>query len=265
MRNRWAFAAAAAATALGVMTASPNEANAQMMATVNRVTAFPQGTIGGALLGIEAVVLIEGAAGLHNPWIMLGTGLAGGIGGGIGGYFLDSALDGDATMPATIPSQGMTMISTGFLIVGLGLVIPTAIVFTGATMYRPPVSANTDESDDAAGNSAPLEESGGSNGGGAGSSTTPAAGGGTNSSTPPASGGTSSLHHTPRNARIARHGSHLNFPTRVGLGQFAVGRTGITLGIPTVGSFSSVSLEERRQFNVAPQSEWRLTLLNGTF
>jgi hypothetical protein len=253
-----------------------------MMTTVNRVTAFPQGTIGGALLGLEAVVLIEGAAGLHNPWIMLGTGIAGGIGGGIGGYFLDSALDGDPTMPATIPPQGMTMISSGFLIVGLGLVIPTAIVFTGATMYRPPETSTT-ETDDSAGNSTALEESGGpanaagatAPAGGAGTASPPAstgsggaggAGGAGGTTGTGASGGTSSLQHG-RSTAHSRVAHRMTLPTipHFGIGQFAVGRTGVSLGIPTVGSYSSVSLEERRQYNVAPQSEWRINVLNGTF
>ncbi len=270
MRNRWVFAAAATATALGVLTASPNEASAQMMTTLNRVTAFPQGTIGGGLMGLELVVLIEGAAGLHNPWIMLGTGLAGAVGGTVGGYFMDQALDGDATMPATIPPQGLTMVSSGFLIVGLGLIIPTAIVFTGATMYRPPASTTT-ETDDAAGSSQPLEESGGPSTG-SGSSSPPADGapagttggtgtGATPTATPPATGGTSSLQRRLRNARIARS----MHTARPGIGMFPVGNTGISLGLPSVSTFNSVNLHTPQQSNVAANTEWRITLLNGTF
>jgi hypothetical protein len=263
MQKRWAALAAAGAMAFTATTVmAPRQAQAQ---TLERTSAFPQGTIGGSLLGMELVMLIEGAAGVRNGWIMLGTGLAGGIAGGVGGYFLDSALD------ATGQPQGMTLISTSMLVVGLGLVIPTAIVFTGATMYRPPEVSETTNDEGTQG--AALEESGG------GSSTTPAAGAGssggsTTTTTPAPAGGTgatstgtggaapTSWLRTRRPTFATR--SAMRAPT-ASPSLFNLGPQGLNFGVPSVGMVRSFSIEEQRQYNLAPQSEWRVNVISGSF
>jgi hypothetical protein len=265
MQKHWAALGAAGVMAfVGTMIASPNSAHAQMDpcvtaggGTVCRTNALPQGTIGGALLGMEAVMLIEGAAGVRNGWIMLGTGLAGGIAGGVGGYFLDQALDAMGT------PQGMTAISTGLMVVGFGLVIPTAIVFTGATMYRPP-EANQQQEDDSQG--VALEESGASNAGGAGSGgTTPASG------TAPASGSTST---GPTTGRTTSSWWRLRRPTRLVSARsasahgpammrpslFNLSSQGWTIGVPGVGMTTRQAVDGQSSSN-----EWRINLLSGTF
>lgn len=270
MQKRWAaFVAAGSLAFVGVTVASPREAQAQMAdpcvaaggGSVCRMNALPQGTIGGALLGMELVMIIEGAAGVRNPWIMLGTGLAGGIAGGVGGYFLDQALD------APGQPQGMTAISTAMLAVGLGLVIPTAIVFTGATMYRPP-DAQQQQQDDTQG--AALEESGTTNAGGAppggaGSAadpnqqapTTRSSG---STSTGPASGPSSSIAPTRRARALVAARAVMGAPGLVRPSLLNFGAQGWSLGVPAVGLTSRSTGEGQ-----APASEWRISLVSGAF
>lgn len=262
MQKRWAALGAASVMAfVGTMVASPNAAHAQMDpcvtaggGTVCRTNALPQGTIGGALLGMEAVMLIEGAAGVRNGWIMLGTGVAGGIAGGIGGYFLDQALD------ATGMPQGMTAISTGLMVVGFGLVIPTAIVFTGATMYRPP-EANAQQTDDTAG--AAMEESGGTS---AGSTSAPAPASGTPASGatttgPAASGTTSSWWRLRRPTRLVSARAHRTAAApmmRPSLFNFS--SQGWAMGVPGMGLTTRQAVDGQSSSN-----EFRINLLSGTF
>lgn len=271
MQKRWAALGAAGVLAfVGTMVASPNAAHAQVDpcvtaggGTVCRTNALPQGTIGGALLGMEAVMLIEGAAGVRNGWIMLGTGLAGGIAGGIGGYFLDQALD------ATGTPQGMTAISTSLMVVGFGLVIPTAIVFAGATMYRPPeAGAQQQQTDDTQG--AAMEESGASNAGGAAgssggaSSTPPASTGAGSTTTGPTTGGTtsaptSSWWRLRRPTRLVSTRVVTRAPAmRPSL--FNFGSQGWALGVPGIGMTS-----RQAQDGQSSSSEWRINVLSGTF
>ncbi|MBL8682904.1 MAG: hypothetical protein JNK05_27305 [Myxococcales bacterium] len=258
------LAALTAAGSLAFVSATmvaPREASAQAMpdpcvaaggGTVCRTNASPQGVIGGALLGMELVMIIEGAAGVRNGWIMLGTGVAGGIAGGIGGFFLDQALD-QMGQP-----QGMTTISTAMLAVGLGLVIPTAIVFTGATMYRPP-EATQQQQDDTQG--AALEEAGATNAGGASSGSggaTPAPSGGAGAtSTSPTTGPTSSLYPS-RRVRSAPGIARSSAAMRPSLVNF--GSNGFSLGVPAVGLSTRTAVDGQ-----SSASEWRVNLLSGTF
>ncbi len=269
MQKRWtALGAAGVMAFVGTMLASPNAAHAQMDpcvtaggGTVCRTNALPQGTIGGALLGMEAVMLIEGAAGVRNGWIMLGTGLAGGIAGGVGGYFLDQALD------ATGMPQGMTSISTALMVVGFGLVIPTAIVFTGATMYRPPEANAQQQTDDTQG--AAMEESGATNAGGAagsgapatgGASTTPSTGAGSTTTGPSATGTTSSWWRLRRPTRLVSAPRVVRAPAMVRPSLFNLSSQGWTLGVPGVGMTTRHAVDGQSSSN-----EWRINLLSGTF
>jgi hypothetical protein len=213
------------------VSAVPTTAQAQGMPSSNpgRIEAMPKGLIGGALLGAEAVILIEGAAGVRNRWVLLGTGAAGLVAGGVGGYFLDRALD-EAPAGGGSPDRGLPLISTGMLVVGLGLVIPTTIMYLSATMYRPEDSAPITEEAPA---NVPLDESTGE-------------------------GSASRLLRTP--ARTARA------PQRsVPLSLFEYAPDGLRVGLPVVGMVGSYSVEERLQYGLAPQSEWRVSLLSATF
>jgi hypothetical protein len=83
-----------------------------------------KGIVGGALLGAEAVLLVEAAFDVEPTWAYIVGGVAGGIGGGIGGYFVEQ--DGDARIPMLMLAGGMA------------LAIPTTVAVLSATAYEPP-------------------------------------------------------------------------------------------------------------------------------
>jgi hypothetical protein len=223
----------------------PCEAQAQTM-DPGRITALPQGTIGCALLGAEAVILIEGAAGVRNRWILLGTGALGLIGGGVGGYFMDAAIDSGVNALPVGQRSAMPMISTATLAVGLGLIIPTAIMYVSATMYHPEDTHT--ETDEGAAANAPLEESVGGSGGTSG--TAPSGGSSGGSTTAPAEGGGGG----GRSVRRVGPEALLNFRP----GQFR-------LGVPALSVGNAYTMTEMVQYGVAPMSEWRVPVLTATF
>jgi hypothetical protein len=231
--------------ASAAVVSAPRAAEAQAMTGPTRVNALPQGLIGGAFLGAEAVILIEGAAGVRNRWVLLGTGAAGLVAGGVGGFFVDQALD--SAPPGGTADQTPTLISTAMLVVGLGLVIPTAIVYAGATMYRP--EDGTTQVDDNAPANVPLEENtsegvgaestgGATSDGAAPAGGAPAGGGGGGRSTRRRLGPEALLNYTPGQLR---------------------------LGLPAVAMVRSYSLEEQRQYGQSAMSEWRVPLLSASF
>jgi hypothetical protein len=82
-----------------------------------------KGTVGGALLGAEAVMLVEAAADVKQGWAYaLGGGL-GAVAGGVGGFFAEDS--GDAKL------------SLYLLVGGMALVIPTTVAVLSATAYEP--------------------------------------------------------------------------------------------------------------------------------
>ena len=134
MRNRLVVLGFACAALAASVVSSPNAANAQTpTGTVTPIGSFPQAMVGLGLIGAGAVILVEGGVGLHNPWILLGSGALGLIGGGIGGYFVDQQIQSSVNGGA----NDMSMVSSAILVGGLGLIIPAAIMFVSATMYRP--------------------------------------------------------------------------------------------------------------------------------
>ena len=95
----------------GAMTFSPGEARAQTtMPSSGRMTATPQGLVGTALLGAEAVILIEGLAGVRNRWVLIGTGAAGLVAG--------VAPFGGRSMPTPAPHDAPAALWFGPAILG---------------------------------------------------------------------------------------------------------------------------------------------------
>jgi hypothetical protein len=84
----------------------------------------PKGTIGGALLGAELVLLTEAAIDIGPTWAYIAGGAAGAIGGGIGGYFIEQSASARTSM----------LMLAG----GLTLAIPTTVAVLSATAYEPP-------------------------------------------------------------------------------------------------------------------------------
>lgn len=92
-------------------------------AAATPTSATGKGTVGGVLLGAEAVMLVEAAADVKQGWAYaLGGGL-GGVAGGIGGFFAEDS--GDAKL------------SLYLLVGGMALVIPTTVAVLSATAYEP--------------------------------------------------------------------------------------------------------------------------------
>ncbi len=255
MRKRLVLVGLTAAT-LGLV-CKPREAQAQV--ADGRMTALPQGTIGCALLGAEAFILIEGAAGVRNRWILLGTGALGLIGGGIGGYFMDAAIDSSTAAPN--PRSNLPAVSTATLAVGLGLIIPTMIMYVSATMYHP--EDTHVETDDAANANAPLDESVGTGGGTTGGTTSGGTTSTTTTTTTTTGGTTPATTTTPAPATGGGGGRRVRHVGPEALLNFRPGR--FRIGIPTLSVGNAYTLAEMHQFGVAPMSEWRVPVLSAAF
>jgi hypothetical protein len=98
---------------------------------VDEPASRPKGTIGGALIGAEAVTLSMAAFGVEPAWAYLVGGGVGAVGGGVGGYFLEDAVDARASML--------------ILAAGMVLVVPTTVVVLNATAYQPPADYVQDQ------------------------------------------------------------------------------------------------------------------------
>ena len=224
---------------------SAREAQAQ---TVNVVAPTGKGIAGCALLGGEAVMLIEAAAGARPTWAYLVGGGLGAIAGGVGGYFLEQAASGDTTL---------TGLSVGTLVVGLGLIIPTTIAVISATAYSP---ERDQPVEDNAPSTGPLDESTGT------PATTPAPAPAPAPATTPApagatSGSTSDLLPTSRRRSHQLAARPAFRPT----GLLDVGPTGVSLAVPAVNVGTNISVQEVRQYGLTAVSELRIPLLSGTF
>lgn len=83
-----------------------------------------KGVAGGALLGAEAVTIVESLASVRSPWAYVIGAVVGGGGGAVGGYFVEqNSSDGKA--PALM------------LAGGIGLIIPAIVLTLNATRYIP--------------------------------------------------------------------------------------------------------------------------------
>jgi hypothetical protein len=83
-----------------------------------------KGITGGALLGAEAVMLVEAALDVKPAWAYIVGGLAGGVAGGVGGWVVEDSGDARASM---------------FLLAGgMALAIPTTVAVLATTAYEPP-------------------------------------------------------------------------------------------------------------------------------
>nr|MBK7063731.1 hypothetical protein [Deltaproteobacteria bacterium] len=218
---------------------SPREAQAQ---TVNAVTPTGKGIAGCALLGGEAVMLIEAAAGARPTWAYLVGGGLGAIAGGVGGYFLEQAAEGDTTL---------TGITVGTLVVGLGLIIPTTIATLGATAYSPERDQPAEDNAPATG---PLDES----------TTAPTPAGAAPAAAPApgaTSGTTSDILPTARRSPRQLAARPAFRPT----GLLDMGPGGLSLAVPAIHVGANLTVQEVRQYGLTAVSELRIPLLSGTF
>jgi hypothetical protein len=93
-----------------------------------------KGTVGGAMMGAEAVMLTESAFRLRPMWLYLVGGGGGGLVGGYLGYHLS---DGSSNKPPSFLLAG-----------GIALIIPTIMGVLTATQYAPPSSFRPEPAED---------------------------------------------------------------------------------------------------------------------
>lgn len=224
---------------------SPREAQAQ---TVNAVSPTGKGIAGCALLGGEAVMLIEAAAGARPTWAYLVGGGLGAIAGGLGGYFLEQAAEGDTTL---------TGITVGTLVVGLGLIIPTTIATIGATAYSPERDQPAEDNAPATG---PLDES--TTAPAAAPAGAPAGAAPAAAPAPGATSGTTSDILPPARRSPRQLAARPAFrPT----GLLDMGPGGLSLAVPAIHVGANLTVQEVRQYGLTAVSELRIPLLSGTF
>jgi hypothetical protein len=122
LSNRSSTVAALTATAFAfaTLTAHPTIAAAQE----EQISPKGKGITGGALLGAEAVTIVESIAGVHKGWAYGVGAVVGAVGGGIGGHFVENG-SSDGRAPVYM------------LAVGLGLVIPALVLSLNAVRYQP--------------------------------------------------------------------------------------------------------------------------------
>ena len=122
---RYAAVAAAVTVASAAVTAPSRVARA------DEVSSTGKGIAGGALLGAEAVTIVESIAGVHAGWAYAVGAIVGAGGGGVGGYFAEQG-SSDGKVPMYL------------LAGGLALVIPAVVLTLNATRYMPEEGTSED-------------------------------------------------------------------------------------------------------------------------
>jgi MFS family permease len=102
-------------------------------ARADNVSPTGKGVAGGALLGAEAVTIVESVAGVRAGWAYAVGALAGAGGGGVGGYFIEKS-------NASADGKAPVLMLAG----GLALIIPAAVLTLNATRYMPEEGATED-------------------------------------------------------------------------------------------------------------------------
>jgi len=188
-----------------------------------------KGITGGALLGAEAVMLVEAALDVKPAWAYIVGGLAGGVAGGVGGWVVEDGGSARASM---------------FLLAGgMALVIPTTVAVLATTAYESP----PDYVQDRAPTDEPVAEPPQPNEG------TP---------TPPGTGATpppTSRWRLKRPAPTALH-TPTHPPALLGLE-----RGLLTLSVPAVEVREVYSKHEIHMYGVKQERELRMPVFNLAF
>jgi hypothetical protein len=240
LSNRSSIGAAltAAAFAFATVTAHPTIAAAQE----TEVSPHGKGIVGGALLGAEAVTIVESIAGVHSG-VAYGVGaLLGAAGGGVGGYFVEqNSSDGRAPVY--------------MLAVGMGLVIPAIVLSLNGMRYQPNPAASEDR---APKNSPPADPG---TAGGATVAAPPAAAPmmAPVAAPPPAAAPATPAAAPPAAAPAGGGGK----PPALSL--FDMNGGSMRLGVPVPEVRQLYSLSELRQYGMAQQTEVRMPLVKIAF
>jgi hypothetical protein len=193
-------------------------------------SATGKGITGGALLGAEAVMLVEAALDVKPAWAYIVGGLAGAVGGGVGGYFAEQGDD--------------PRLSLFLLAGGMTLAIPTTVAVLSTTAYDPPadyVQDRAPEDEPVAEPPRPSE-----------SGAEPAPSG---EAPPPTS--RAPVRRSTKTVALYRPYAP---PALVGLTPDA-----LTLGIPAVEVRGAYSRREMFQYGVSQETEVRVPVVNFAF
>jgi hypothetical protein len=204
-------------------------------AHAEEVSATGKGIAGGALLGAEAVVITESLIGVKPTWAYLVGGGLGAVGGGVGGYFVEQS-SSDGRIPVYM------------LAGGLALIIPGVVLTLNATRYVPAESA----SEDRAPTNAPPPDPGKVGGSSVGTEAPPA-------STKPAATPPAPATPAPAPAPAAPA------PAPTSMLDYSKTNGTLRLGLPVPQVRQAFSMQERRQYGLAPLSEVRLQVMQVTF
>jgi hypothetical protein len=207
-----------------------------------------KGTVGGTLLGAEAVLAVEAAFDISPNWLYYVGGAAGAIGGGIGGYYLEDQLSA---------KSNMLLLATGML-----LTIPTTVAVLNAASYEQTAEYTQD--------SAPRDEAA------AEPIVTVPASDATQPSTPPATDAASPQPATPATSAPVPAPTPAAVPTsqstirprRPTLPTALVAmddQANLHLGLPAVEVRETFSRAELQRFGVQQRTEWRVPLLRVAF
>lgn len=205
-------------------------------AQADEVSSTGKGIAGGALLGAEAVTIVESLAQVHPAWAYIVGAVVGAGGGGVGGYFVEhGSTDGRA------PSY--------MLAGGLALVIPAIVLTLNATRYQPESGSSEDRAP-----TGPAAEPGVP---GAGVVATPPG-------TPAPAGGPAPA--APAPSPVDNPGpppAPATPPPPTSLIDMRPGK--VRMGVPVPDVRPVYSLREQRQYGIQAETELRVPVLHITF
>lgn len=207
------------------------------------VSTTGKGTVGGALLGAEVVLVTEAAFKVQPTWAYIVGGIGGAAAGGVGGYFLEQSAS---------PRTTMFMLAGG-----MALAIPTTVAVLSATAYEPPASYVQDKPPADEPVAEPPQP------GGAPTPLPAAASPSGNQVTPPppaAPAPTGALPQHKARGALPPLDYHLSPPALIGVSTQA-----LTLGIPAIELRDVYSRSEIAMFGVPQATEVRVPVLNFLF
>jgi hypothetical protein len=228
-RSLAAILATALTTTIGLGTAAAD-------VNVPATSGTAKGITGGALLGAEAVLLVEAAFDVQPVWAYIAGGAAGGIAGGVGGYFIEQNVSAKTSM---------LMLAGGML-----LVIPTAVAVASARAYEVPA----DYVEDRRPSDEPVAEPP------APDSPTPVA-----PSVQGQPGGTSSQRVRVRRLRSAPTAPAQLYSVVAPPALIGLEPERMMLSMPAIEVSDVYSGEELRQYGIAQETQVKIPVLSYTF
>jgi hypothetical protein len=195
-----------------------------------------KGIVGGALLGADVVTIVEGIAGVRQPWAYIVGAVVGAAGGGIGGHFVENgSTDGRAPIY--------------MLAGGLALIIPAVVLSLNATRYQPDQAATDDNAP-----TGPAAEPGAPGGSMVNAPNVPPPPAATTPAPPP-----------PLPPPAAAPPAPSPPPTPPPQSLFDIHHGSFRLGVPLPDVRPVFSMAEQRQYGLHAETELRMPMLHMTF